>query len=332
MSIKKTMAEYKFIASTENVNSYGYRILTAGIETAQYDKNGVVLYMHNRGGEKPTGDEVIGKARLEKENNILYAYVTFDSDNEFASKIEQKVKGGFINMCSIYAEPIETSVDPKLALPGQLYETVVRCKLIEVSIVDLGGNDDALRLSAGNTLNKLQLINNNTMTDFKTIALALGKDANSTEAMVLSAVTDLKLSLENEKGETAKWKNKFIELQKKEATALVDKGVKLGLYPEDLKEGLISLFEADFDAQHQKLSKMIQDKESDENKEGKRSTIEGVISLSQKKEKVESDNEESFDYLQKHNPAKLSQIRNDNPEDYKKLCKAYSEGVRYTGK
>ncbi|GAA5096886.1 hypothetical protein GCM10023210_31240 [Chryseobacterium ginsengisoli] len=327
------MKEYPFIASTENVNSYGYRILTEGIDISQYEKNPVLLYMHNRGGSNPTGDEVIGKARLEKKNNILYAYVTFDSKNEFASKIEEKVAGGFINMCSIWADPIETSTDPQLALPGQKYETVIKCKMIELSIVDIGGQDDALRLSAGNSPHKLQLINQqNTMSNFTTIALALGKEPNSTESTVLMAVSELKLSLETEKGKTKEWQDKYIALKKTEATALAEKAIKLGLFPEDFKDGLVSLFDNDYDNQHKKLSALIEKKESEENKETKTHTIEGVIKLSNDKTKIAIGDEESFDYLQKHDPAKLSLIRTNEPDKYKKLCTDFGAGVRYTGK
>lgn len=326
------MAEFKFIVNTENVNSYGYRILTEGIDITQYERNPVVLYMHNRGEHKPTGDEIIGKARLAKENDILYAYITFDSTNQFASKIEGKVAGGFMNMCSMWADPIETTLDPKLALPGQQYETVTKCKLIEISIVDIGGNDDALRLSGGTNKHKLKLLNQNTMSELKTIALALGKGADSSESTVLEAVSTLKLSLETEKSNTKEWKDKYIALQKKEATALVDKAVKLGLFPEDLKDGQISLFENDFDGQHGKLSKLISEKEANEQKDGKTAVIKGVLKLSNSDKQEAFSGEESFDYLQKKNPKKLALIRDEEPEKYKKLSKGYSEGIRFTEK
>ena len=49
-------------------------------------------------------------------------------------------------MASAGLEPIETTPDPALVLPGQTRETVTRSKLVEVSIVDIGGNDEALQL------------------------------------------------------------------------------------------------------------------------------------------------------------------------------------------
>ena len=36
------------IISTSAINSYGSRVLTAGINLKQYKKNPIVLFMHNR--------------------------------------------------------------------------------------------------------------------------------------------------------------------------------------------------------------------------------------------------------------------------------------------
>lgn len=323
--------EYKFIVNTENVNSYGYRIITQGIETEQYERNPVVLFMHQRPDYKPTGDEVIGRARLAKEGDQLLAYITFDTENDFASKIEKKVKGDFIRMCSMYADVIEASSDPALARPGQKYETITKCKLIEISIVDIGGNDDAIRLSSGRKVPKIKLLNQkseNTMSELKTIALALGKSADSSEVSVLEAVTELKLSLSKKETEATEWKDKYIALQKSEAETIVGKAVKLGLIPEDLAEGQISLFEKDFDGQKVKLSKLIEDKEAEDVKNGKNAAI-GAVVLAGGKQTPVNTGEESFDYLQKNDAVKLSKMRTEEPQKYAQLAKAYAEGVRW---
>ena len=44
-------------------------------------------------------------------------------------------------------EILETSEDTALLKPGQTRPTVTRCKLMEYSMVDIGGNDDNIRLS-----------------------------------------------------------------------------------------------------------------------------------------------------------------------------------------
>ncbi|MDO4225811.1 MAG: HK97 family phage prohead protease, partial [Bergeyella zoohelcum] len=140
---KKT---HHFIVNTEAVNSYGYRILTEGIDTEQYMRNPVVLYMHNRAWGR--GNEVIGRTiALKKEGGKLIAEVEFDEADEFAKQIAGKIERGFIKMCSLGADVIETSSDPLFTLAGQTRETVTKCKMVELSIVDIGGNDDALKLS-----------------------------------------------------------------------------------------------------------------------------------------------------------------------------------------
>lgn len=98
-----------------------------------------------------------------------------------------------------------------------------------------------------------------------------------------------------------------------------------------MKEGQIKLFETDHEGQYEKLSLLIKDKEGENNKNGKIETVAGVIQLSNIN-KVPVGTEESFDYLQKKNPAKLSLIRKEQPEEYQKLCQGFSNGVRYTEK
>lgn len=71
--------KHDFIINTEDVNSYGYRILTNGIDYTQYMRNPVVLFMHERGVNAYKGSEVIGRCtRLYKEGTTLIAEVEFD--------------------------------------------------------------------------------------------------------------------------------------------------------------------------------------------------------------------------------------------------------------
>lgn len=133
------------IISTESVNSYGSRVLTSGIDLEQYKRNPVLLWMHRRSWEQ--GAMPIGRVEnLRVEDGKLIGTPVFDQNDDFAKQIESKWENGFLRMASAGLEPIETTPDPALALPGQTRATVTRSKLIEVSIVDIGGNDDALQL------------------------------------------------------------------------------------------------------------------------------------------------------------------------------------------
>lgn len=133
------------IISTEAVNSYGSRVLTSGIDLSQYERNPVLLWMHRRSWEP--GAMPIGRVEnLRVEDGKLIGTPIFDRNDEFAKQIESKWENGFLRMASAALEPTETSSDPSLVMPGQTRETVTRSKLVEVSIVDIGSNDEALQL------------------------------------------------------------------------------------------------------------------------------------------------------------------------------------------
>lgn len=320
------------------MNCYGYRVLTDGIDTEQYMRNPIVLFMHNRNDYNPKGDEVIGRTiALKKEAGKLIAEVEFDEADEFARQIAGKVERGFIRMASLGADILETSQERDFLLPNQRLETVTKCKMTELSIVDIGGNDDALKLSKNGKPAELQLKkieqNKNTMSELKTIALALGMSADTGEAIVLQKVNELKLAKDNAEKETKEWKEKFVALQKTEATKLLDKAVKLGLIPEDLKDAQLLAFENDFDGQTAKLSKLIEDKETENTKNERKDKVKDFVGLTKQgsESTPQGGDTECFDYLQRHNVVELRRLKTEEPEKYAELAKAYQQGVRYKG-
>ena len=132
------------IISTERINSYGSRVLTAGIDLTQYEKNPIVLYMHRRGRKE---DMPIGiMTNLRVENGILYGTPKFDDDTEDERNISKKWDRGTLRMLSAGLDVLEWSEDPAMLVAGQTRPTVTKSKLIEVSVVDIGSNDDALQV------------------------------------------------------------------------------------------------------------------------------------------------------------------------------------------
>lgn len=83
---------------------------------------------------------------LRTDGDRLIGTPVFDQNDEFAKKIESKWENGFLRMASAGIEIIETSDAPEHLLQGQTRRTITRCRLEEVSIVDMGGNDEALQL------------------------------------------------------------------------------------------------------------------------------------------------------------------------------------------
>ncbi|MFK7048733.1 hypothetical protein FLACOL_01075 [Flavobacterium columnare] len=323
---------YDFIINTENVNEYGYRILTDGIDYEQYMRNPVVLFIHEREYQKSgkeKGSAVIGRCiKLYKKGTDLVASIEFDEADEFAQKIAGKVARGFIRMASMYGDVKESSMDVELLLPGQTYETVTKCKLVEISIVDIGGNDDALKLSKSkvDTL-KLKKITNTVDMNLKTIALALNIPADSTEDVILKEVQELRLAKTNAETRATNAETQLKGIQEQEATQLVDKAIVLGLIPEALKTVQLGAFTSDFDGQKAVLSKLILEKETSEGQQEVNQKIKEVV-LNGKPNQA-SNTQETFDYLQKFDSIKLAKIQQETPEVYKSLVADYAKGVRH---
>lgn len=132
------------IISTSGLNCYGGRVLTSGIDLTQFQKNPLLLWMHRRSFDRDAMP--IGRIdNLRTDGDRLIGTPVFDQNDEFAKKIESKWENG-LRMASAGIEIIETSDAPEHLLQGQTRRTITRCRLEEVSIVDMGGNDEALQL------------------------------------------------------------------------------------------------------------------------------------------------------------------------------------------
>lgn len=193
---------YTFVVNDENIiNSYGFRVLTAGIDIKQYKRNPIVIWFHKR--DRMWGDSnnagtilPIGKAiKLYKEGGKLMADVQFDMEDEFAAKIAGKVERGYLNMCSAGLRVVAKSEEKKYLLEGQTRPTLTKSRLEEISIVDIGANDNAVRLSTGEDVEEvLPLINlnlNKNKMEFKQeVALAMGLQAEAADDVVMSQLRE----------------------------------------------------------------------------------------------------------------------------------------------
>ena len=71
--------------SNDSLNSYGTRVLTSGMDTKQYERNPVLLYMHERGN-------VIGYVKdLEVKDGEVTGELMFDEATEL-SRAEQALQ------------------------------------------------------------------------------------------------------------------------------------------------------------------------------------------------------------------------------------------------
>jgi HK97 family phage prohead protease len=199
-------------------------VLTSGIDTAQFERNPVLLYDH-RDWDMPPGRW----GGLRKDGARLVAVPEFDENDEKARELKSKVEGGYVNMASIGVVPIEWSEDPELMLPGQTGPTLTKCRLREISITPFGSNLNALRLydDEGNKLNlndysqiKIEK-NTQKMNDIKIIAGALDLSEKATEAEVVKTALELKEKNAKQAEKIAK-----LEAERKELSDRVDNAEK----------------------------------------------------------------------------------------------------------
>ena len=127
------MDKNSFVISDESVNSYGYIVKTDGIDTTAFERNPVMLYMHER-------KTVVGRwENIRKEGDKLLADAVFDESTELGKTVKAQVENGFLRSASIGVDIIEDTVINGI-------KTVTKSSLFEVSIVDIPSNKNALKL------------------------------------------------------------------------------------------------------------------------------------------------------------------------------------------
>lgn len=297
--------------SNEILNAYGTWIVTAGCDTAQYERNPVLLYMHVRG-------DVIGYIKdIKVENDDVTGEPVFDEASELSIRAKKQFEFGSLRMVSAGIEILEMSEDPKLLKPGQTRPTITKSRLIEVSIVDIGANDDALvltqngvRLQLGKDgSNPLPLLNNKPsnpskqMLDLKELALMLGLEATADESAVKARILALKKAEED---------NKTLRSEKEQMTLsaitqAVDAGIAENKIPADKKDHFINLGKtAGLEALKETIAAM--------SPKGK---ISQVLTHTPKPQ-----GEATFTKLSEVPAEKLMAMRKDDRETYIKLFKA----------
>lgn len=312
------------VISTSQLNSYGFRVLTEGIDVEQFEKNPIMLWMHNR-PFRGVNEEVLPIGRIENlrvEDDKLIGTPVFDEKDPFASKIKAKWDAGFLKMASAGLRVIEQSDDEKYLLQGQRYATVTKCQLQEVSIVDIGANSEALalydddtqlELSLKDNIGILKLINKSgtdcpqNQLKMEELLKELGLAADATQEEALNAIKKLKLkadeadnaqlALITSQVQLAVDAGKITEEKKAHYVTL---GQKMGV--EYLNDTLGDIKLAEKPKPEDKLSRALADKSSG------------------------GSNNKTFDMYSR---AELETLRSENPQEY---CKLYSKhfGVELT--
>lgn len=234
--------------TNDRLNSYGSRVLTSGLDVKQYERNPVLLYMHERGN-------VIGYVKdLEKTDSEVTGELVFDEASELSIRCKKQWDFGSLKMVSAGLDIVELSDDPLLLLEGQTSPTVTKSKLYEVSLVDIGANDDAIVLKKDGkqiTLGKdsacpLPLLakkkepliqQNEEEMEMKSIAKQLGL-AETASAEEISAKIE---TMKSETSELSKMKESRDRLELEMVTGMVSKAVEDGKVNASKKDVLLNL-------------------------------------------------------------------------------------------
>lgn len=218
--------------TNDSLNSYGTRVLTDGLDIEQYNRNPVLLWMHYRG-------QVIGTVTdIQKEHGEITAQLNFDEASELSQRCKKQWEFGSLRMVSVGIDILAWDDDPNLAVEGQTMATITKSKLTEVSVVDIGANDDAIRLnyqgqqlnlSAGGACPLPSLYNQSnqpqstypTEMDTKVLALKLGLPEGADETAIYAKIDEIKAT--STEVETLRAEKEAVILR--EVEALVDGAV-----------------------------------------------------------------------------------------------------------
>lgn len=292
--------------TNDSLNSYGTRVLTAGMNVEQYQRNPVLLYMHERGN-------VIGYVKdLKVENGEVTGELMFDEASELSTRCKKQYEFGSLKMVSAGLDILETSEDPELLVQGQTCPTITKSKLFEVSLVDIGANDDAIVLQKDGkkiTLGKdspLPMLNNNNQKQMeqKQYALKLGLPETATDAEITAKLNELN---------AAKQENERLQKEKEtltlaSITAVVEKAVGEKRIATDKKDEFINLGK---EIGQEKLERII----SAMSPQMKLSAVIGHQGGAPTQQPA------TYKKLSDVPSAELLTLRKEQPEEYKRLYK-----------
>ncbi len=318
------MAKSFVLIDESRVNSYGFRTMVDGVDLVQFKKNPIMLWMHNR-AFRGTKDEIlpIGRwenIRVEGEpgKRKLLADPVFDEKDPFALSIKQKVDDGFIRMASAGLEDYTWSDAVEYKLKGQTRLTLLKSRLSEGSIVDIGSDDGALALykdgqmitlAAGGDNPEIPIFNNNEKeeSDMKTIALKLGLPETASEQDILNKIS----TLQSFQTENVTLKSELETIKLANITGMVEGAITEKRITADKKEHFINLGKSVGVEQLKETLSLIPSalKPTD------------VLNLKKNGNYVPGATSEAKK-LSDLKPAEMIQLRKENPEEYRDLYKA----------
>lgn len=249
------MTKKRFVINDETVkNSYGFRVLTAGIDIADFVANPVCLHDHRNDTKNVLGTW----ADLNADNGKLLGTPQFDTEDSEGKEVVRKVNKGTIKACSMGI--LFNKKDMQL-IAGEVVLT--KCKLFEVSIVAVPSNAAAIALynQDGELLTEesvkslcLSLQKQPNKDNMKQITTYLQLGENADEAAVIVAVKEIEAKLSAVTTERDSYKQQVADLEAAENGRLkadfeteAAKAVKDGRLNADGEAALLELADGKYD-------------------------------------------------------------------------------------
>lgn len=179
IKIQMIMSKSTFVISDESINSYGYIVRTDGIDTTAFERNPIMLYMHER-------KTVVGRwDNIRKDGKKLLADAVFDESTELGRTVKSQVENGFLRSASIGVDIIEEK-----EIDG--VKVVTKSVLYEVSIVDIPANQNALKLYKKGKLQRFALAVPEKVGDLRmNIIRLLGLDDDVSDEDIITEIQGL---------------------------------------------------------------------------------------------------------------------------------------------
>lgn len=193
-----------FVINDENKqNSYGFKVKTAGIDTAErFDSNPICLNNHQNNTK-----DVLGKWKdYRKDGALFLGLPDFDTEDPDGKEVVRKVQNGTIKAVSmgIFFNPKDMVLED-----GELW--LLKCVLYEVSIVAVPSNANAIMLyniAGGKPYTETEIKqmclalqnpeNHKQKSDMKLVTahLQLAENANETEILTAIKAVEARLAVE----------------------------------------------------------------------------------------------------------------------------------------
>lgn len=319
---------FEFILSNQNKNSYGFIVLTSGIDLSEFENNPVMLHNHNE-------NQLIGKwNNVRVEGTELVAEAQFDMEDALGKEMAGKVERGFlkgvsIGMCDLHFEYGVAGFEDMVV--------ATKCKIFEASLTPIPSNGDALRLynNEGKLMSKEEISvllnknnqNQNIMKNLGVLVALLALNADATEEKVIEATRELlnknkklegdlaTLTAERDKykGEVDAVKVQLTAANDAQAVALVEGAEAAKKINAAQKEQFLKLAKSDYTGTKAILDGMTAHV-------GVTAQLNNTNSNGTGEDKYKA---WSFAKLTKEAPKELARIKAEEPERYGKLLKEY---------